>query len=104
MSGAKKWKKTHVVLTDVSTLEVWPGSFSVRSLSVALTTGRCWIRRNHIRSLPDLITLQRGGGIDSKECRKPSDGTGEPSDDGGGMIGHQNAHDAERNENGEEEK
>jgi hypothetical protein len=83
VSGEKKRKKTQEELAEVSTLFVWPRFLSVRSLSVALTAGRCWIRRNHIRSLPDLITLQRGGRIDSKGSGKPSYGTGEPRDDGG---------------------
>jgi hypothetical protein len=40
---------------------------SVRRLNVASTTGRSWMRKDHIRILPDFITPQRGDGVDSKK-------------------------------------
>ena len=40
---------------------------SVRRLNVASTTGRSWMRKGHIRILPDFITPQRGDGVDSKK-------------------------------------
>ncbi len=80
MSGEKRWNKTQDRLTAVSTLRVWPRSFSVLSLSVALTTGRSRIRKDHIRTL---LTLSHQSGDDGTESKKfPAncrvDGTGEP--------------------------
>ena len=40
---------------------------SVRDLNVASTTGRSWMRKGHIRILPDFVTPQRGDGVDSKK-------------------------------------
>ena len=55
---------------------------SVHSLSVAKTTCRSWIRKDHIHLLLDFITPKGGGGIDSNKAvavDRPI-GTGEPSD------------------------
>jgi hypothetical protein len=61
VSGEKKWNKTRYTLTAVSTLRVWPRSFSVLSLIVASTTGRSRIRKDHIRTL---LTLSHQSGDD----------------------------------------
>ena len=81
MSGEKKWKKTQDWLTAASTLRVWPRSFSVLDLSVAMTTGRSRIRKDHIHAL---LTLSHHNGDDGTESKKSQadcevDGTGERS-------------------------
>jgi hypothetical protein len=81
VSGEKKWKKARDWLTAVSTLRVWPRFFSVLCLSVALTTGRSGIRKDHLHAL---LTLSHHNGDDGTESKKSQadcqvDGTGEPS-------------------------
>jgi hypothetical protein len=82
VSGEKKWEEARDKLTAASTLRVWPRSFSVLSLSVASTTGRSRIRKDHIHAL--LTLSHRSGGDGRTESKKfPAncrvDGTGELS-------------------------